>query len=426
MLVDPMTSRIDYFETAEYEKARARLSVAAAKDKAIRIVDIAERGYPLRRDTLSSPMQVFLEITKRCNGACVHCYAGAGPEATDPLTFDEIAALLRQLAELGAFFVRLTGGEPTQREDFLAIVDVILEERMIPSVNTNGLFDGRTLCDMLHRGLRDLRISLDGPERVNDRIRGLGAHGKVMATLERIAEHNQSATNPADTTINAVLMKSNRHCIRGLVELAARLSFKLSFGLLRPAGRASREEMLSPAEVAAAAFEVQRLREELDLAPARVRMNFDVFCDQPMVPERRPYPADNSRCPFATQGLGISAEGRIVPCNYLASLGDGQWLGEDVRGADLLELWQMSEVLNRARQARRTRCKGCQYHVLRCNGGCPATAYAITGDIDGRDPYCVRDVDLDGRASWRQGAEHPPVSSVRRSPTVGDSVEIYQ
>ena len=89
----------------------------------------------------------------------------------------------------------------------------------------------------------------------------------------------------------------------------------------------------------------------------------------------------------------------VVP--YLRGFGPTRFLSADTPrsgqqaalGKDLLDLWHHSPVLERARQVRRHSCAGCRYHIVQCNGGCPVMAY-LNGDVDGRDPYCVRDVAL--------------------------------
>jgi radical SAM protein with 4Fe4S-binding SPASM domain len=366
-------------------------------DGIARVVDITTRGYPLRRDSLASPGVAYIEITRRCDMECKHCYANARPDPdAHELPFKELERLLHDLASSGAYSIRLTGGEPTLRPDFFDLLDVIAEEGMKPSLNTHGRYSEKTLRQILDRGVEDIRVSLDGTEEVNDALRGRGSYRKVLATLRRLAESNKSIRHSTDPTINVVLMKTNQLCIRPLIELAAGLGFKISFGLLRPTGRARGDEMLSPDDVARAALEVEQLRWAMGLTKDRVRINFDVFCPSGAEGVRKPFPFDNTKCPIVTIGVGISAEGRIVPCNYLVCVPGNRWLGEDVRGKDILDLWHNSMILNEARMLKRAVCHGCPYYATKCNGGCPAVAYVFAGDLDGSDPYCIRNVEVSG------------------------------
>ena len=126
----------------------------------------------------------------------------------------------------------------------------------------------------------------------------------------------------------------------------------------------------------------------MGLPQGRVRINYDIFGPVRQPDQDEPFPFDYSKCPIGISGCTIDAYGRIVPCGYMVNM--DCWIGQDVRGKDLLNHWHHSKVLEKARQVRRHGCMDCKYHILQCNGGCPVMAYVSEGDIDGRDPYCVR------------------------------------
>src|SRR5512137_1301434 len=63
-----------------------------------------------------------IELTERCNNACIHCYinqpehdAGARSREMNTAFIKEI---LQQSADLGCLTIRFTGGEPLLRNDF--------------------------------------------------------------------------------------------------------------------------------------------------------------------------------------------------------------------------------------------------------------------------------------------------------------------
>jgi radical SAM protein with 4Fe4S-binding SPASM domain len=403
-----------------YAKARRELGARVAGAGDMRLVDAEEQGYPIRDDALSTPAVVYVEVTKRCDGSCTHCYASARPNgAPDELSFAEWTRVFNRLADGGAYYVRLSGGEPTLREDLFDLLDLLAEKGMAVGLNSHGRFPESTLVRLLEHGVRDFRLSVDGTEPIHNAIRGQGAFAEVVATLRRIAEYNHSAAVPADATMNVVLMKSTQHCIAPLAALAAELGCTIRFGLLRPAGRASRNWMLSPEEVLEAAREVALQRRTFGFKDGQARIDFDVFCEANTPPlPARPFPFDNSKCPIGTMGMGISATGSLMPCTFLGYMENGGWLGESVREKDVLDLWQTSRVLKTARLVRRNSCSDCLHYRARCNGGCPATAFAFTGDLDGRDPYCVRNVPLNPAApravAARQASASPLLRAIRR------------
>ncbi|MBU0461322.1 MAG: radical SAM protein, partial [Nanoarchaeota archaeon] len=357
----------------------------------------------LLEKSLSSPLDMYIALTKRCNNACRQCFMDAktSDDKGRELSFSEIKKVVKQFSDAGGFYVRLTGGEPTVRDDFFDIVDLMNEEGFSLGLNTNGLFEKEKLDQILQRGVKDIRISLDGPEEINDRIRGKGTYKRIMNTLQHISEYNEEAAIPVQLTINVVLMKSNKAFIEEMIAIAQEYDAKISFGLLRLSGRAKKEDMLSPEEVVDAAYSVQQIRKKKGLSKNRVRINYDIFCEGSAENKGRiagkyaPFPFDNTKCPIGANGLNLDAEGRVAPCGYIINVDNGRWVGESVREKDLLDIWHNSPTLNEARMVTRPLCRGCKYHITKCNGGCPVMAYAFGGNIDGKDPYCIRDVKLD-------------------------------
>src|SRR5688500_8609036 len=85
-----------------------------------------------------------VSVTDRCNFRCMYCMPETGmqwlPKA-EILTYEEIAAIVSQLAPLGLSRVRITGGEPTIRPDLDRLVAML---RGIPGIedialSTNGV-----------------------------------------------------------------------------------------------------------------------------------------------------------------------------------------------------------------------------------------------------------------------------------------------
>ena len=66
-----------------------------------------------------------LAITDRCNLRCQYCMPAQGIDIVDReelLTYKEMYRITRILSELGVNKVRLTGGEPFVRKDFVSKV----------------------------------------------------------------------------------------------------------------------------------------------------------------------------------------------------------------------------------------------------------------------------------------------------------------
>ena len=66
-----------------------------------------------------------IELTERCNNACIHCYINQPINdkniKTREMSTEFVCDILTQAADLGCLSVRFTGGEPLVREDFKEI-----------------------------------------------------------------------------------------------------------------------------------------------------------------------------------------------------------------------------------------------------------------------------------------------------------------
>ena len=114
------------------------------------------------------PWLAQVVVTRRCNLKCGYCTEY--DRTSDPVPYDELALRLAKLAELRAWAVCLTGGEPTMHP---RLPDLVAEMRRLGfkrrMMITNGWRLTPALIDALNgAGLTDMQISVDGvnPNRV--------------------------------------------------------------------------------------------------------------------------------------------------------------------------------------------------------------------------------------------------------------------
>ena len=85
-----------------------------------------------------------ISVTDRCNFRCLYCMPEAGLEwlpKSQILSYEEIAAIVRQLAPTGIRRLRITGGEPTIRPDLEVLIRYLADMPGIEDValSTNGV-----------------------------------------------------------------------------------------------------------------------------------------------------------------------------------------------------------------------------------------------------------------------------------------------
>ena len=98
--------------------------------------------------------------------------------------------VLKQLREyaLGATVV-LWGGEPLLYPHFREVAQFAAQSGFPLEIITNGTMIDRH-ADLLRNHFKTVYISVDGPEKIHDAIRGTGVFAKVKAGLERLKSGN--------------------------------------------------------------------------------------------------------------------------------------------------------------------------------------------------------------------------------------------
>jgi MoaA/NifB/PqqE/SkfB family radical SAM enzyme len=137
------------------------------------------------------PLDAVVAVTYRCNARCAMCGIWKSPPRDElpPAAYRGLPASLRD--------VNLTGGEPFLRDDLPEIHAAIREAcpRAQTIVSTNGILSGKILAQLSAMRRREpnigVAISLDGPAKVHDRIRGVpGAYDRALATLRSLQGEN--------------------------------------------------------------------------------------------------------------------------------------------------------------------------------------------------------------------------------------------
>jgi MoaA/NifB/PqqE/SkfB family radical SAM enzyme len=171
----------------------------------------AELREPYREDRRYPA--VVVNVTNHCNLSCRHCFVfregnpnRVEPSIRDELPDDTMLETLRALRDRhGILHALWMGGEPLLKRGLL--------ERGI------HLFQGNTITTNGTVPLADFGpgvlyvVSLDGPEDLNDAIRGAGTFRRVMRNLERLPSDFASPVQ-----VQCVVTKSNQDRLEDLVK----------------------------------------------------------------------------------------------------------------------------------------------------------------------------------------------------------------
>jgi cyclic pyranopterin phosphate synthase len=149
-------------------------------------------GLPASDGPLEDPQArrvkyLRVSLTDRCNYRCTYCMPESGidhkPRA-ELLTFEEIGALVRAFARWGVERVRLTGGEPTVRQDLPKLVEDLAGVVQVV-MTTNGSRLALLARPLRDAGLAGLTVSIDSlrPDRFAS-ITRRGDLSQVLAGIE--------------------------------------------------------------------------------------------------------------------------------------------------------------------------------------------------------------------------------------------------
>ncbi len=168
------------------------------KNAGERLVDAFRRTYYYLR----------LSITDVCNFRCNYCLPDGyrpSPDRDKFLTVDEIRRLVSAFAAMGAQKVRITGGEPTLRKDFLKIVENItaLDGIQKVALTTNGYRMAKDVEAWKQAGISSINVSVDSLDpRMFYQITGENKFTEVMRGIDRAFEVGYHKIK-----VNSVLMK---------------------------------------------------------------------------------------------------------------------------------------------------------------------------------------------------------------------------
>jgi cyclic pyranopterin phosphate synthase len=107
-----------------------------------------------------------VSVTDRCNFRCTYCMPAEGLNwlpKTQILTFEEIARLVGVFVSIGVKSIKLTGGEPTVRQDLPTLVGMLRTAHpdLEMSMTTNGILLDRLAGPLAEAGLDRVSVSCD-------------------------------------------------------------------------------------------------------------------------------------------------------------------------------------------------------------------------------------------------------------------------
>ena len=153
----------------------------------------------------------------------------------DILSYEEIAAIVGQLAPLGLRRVRITGGEPTIRPQLASLLRMLRSIRTIDdiSLSTNGVRLPAMAAELASAGLDRVNISADSLRA--DRVVEIARRDLGFDVVKAATAAERAGLNPIK--INVVVMRGiNDDEIEDFAALTRHHAWHVRFIELMPVG----------------------------------------------------------------------------------------------------------------------------------------------------------------------------------------------
>ena len=315
------------------------------------------------------PLQVSIEVTRRCPLECLHCYnnlpMGDLEAKQRELTKEEHFRVLDELVEMGCFWILYTGGEIFARKDFLEIYTYAKQKGFLVTLFTNGTIINEQIADYLAEWPPfAIEITLYG--RTRETYEALtaipGSYDRCLRGIRLLKERG------LPLKLKTVATSINKHevsAMRRFAEGELGVEFKMD-GQINPRIDCSQSPLavrLTPEEVVAldlhspqAASEYRRLAKHDAENPPNLAQDGTVYF-----------------CGGGMNSFAINAYGEMGICVI------SQQETFSIREGRARQVWEDALLHLRSRKRTRvTKCLECRIQSL-C-GMCPANGEMENGD----------------------------------------------
>jgi len=145
--------------------------------------------------------EVFsLTITNRCNLKCKMCgqwgitgYMNKKTSITNELSVNIWKRVINEYISHGKKVILVRGGEPFFYPDIIELLTYIKQKGAFVAIDTNGTLLEKFAVDILKIGVDHITVSVDGPEKIHNNVRGLkDAYQKIKKGQHKIVELEKS------------------------------------------------------------------------------------------------------------------------------------------------------------------------------------------------------------------------------------------
>ncbi len=314
------------------------------------------------------PLQVSIEVTRRCPLECLHCYnnlpMGDVEARRRELSKEEHFHVLDELVEMGCFWILYTGGEIFARKDFLEIYTYAKQKGFLITLFTNGTIMTEEIADYLAEWPPfAIEITLYG--RTRETYEALtavpGSYDRCLRGIRLLKERK------LPLKLKTVATSINKHEVLAMRQFAQELGVEFKCdGQVNPRIDCSQSPLatrLTPEEVVA-----------LDMTDPKVVEEYRKLAERDLHAPPNLSQVDTVYiCGGGVNSFALNAYGEVGIC----VISQQETFG--IRGSSVKAVWEESLLqLRNRKRSRVTKCIQCRIQSL-C-AMCPANGELENGD----------------------------------------------
>ena len=316
------------------------------------------------------PLGYKLVLTYKCNLRCIMCYEWGEvgwchelpkQAVAKELDWRIIEKLLAEVGDLRPYFI-LIGGEPLLYSRFGDLVRLLKRKKCFAITCTNGMLVEKYQDEIASHPYLTFLVSLDGPEKENDLLRGKGVYKKVTQNIRWL----KSLDRPPYIGIEFTIRPENVGVMHAFCQEVVELG--VDWILLNPCWFVSENQareyekfmlkhfhvmpkthlgFLMPYDIDKDTFLSQMRKINNQKWPIQISCylqkpeDIHTYVDQPEIPP------GNSFCYQQWSRMDITPDGEVTPCILYPDLIVG-----NLHNKGLMEIWNSEEFSN-FRQFRR-------------------------------------------------------------------------
>ncbi|HLN88773.1 MAG TPA: radical SAM protein [Candidatus Binatia bacterium] len=344
------------------EKARGNKQQRAfLLSKALRYLLLWSGTWSLARFASSQPRYwgswAEIRLTENCNSRCLTCNAWKN-KSTNELTLAEFDDVFKQLRELGAPNVTISGGEALVRPD---AIDIIRKAKSTGfkgiMLKTNGLLLEKKAADLANCGLTHLMVSIDGMHEVDNFVRGVPNHfERATDGIRAFNKLKEEANSDVKVVIMTTLLGLNAADVPELIKTCSDLNASWNMNLLD-----CNMDLFKDIDIAKLRFTSRDMIESFFVALREQQKKYPSvahFCNYELDYAKNFLngEAENPPCVNGYQGICIGANGEVYSnCFVLPSVGN-------LRENSLRQIIDSDLYRKRLSRMYRRQCPGCTYY----------------------------------------------------------------